>query len=134
MVNDNIMVHIKGVYWGIVLSLYLIPRLVFGQGDVTGGTGTGSGGGTGAFPNPIRYGSFMDFVQAILAVVLKIGIPVAAIFIIYSGFLFIKAQGNEAELTKAKSAFTYAIIGTAILLGSWLLAEGISATINSLKS
>ena len=75
----------------------------------------------------------MEFVKAILEVVLKIGIPVAAMFIIYSGFLFVKAQGNEAELTKAKNAFTYAVIGTAILLGSWLLAKGIESTINSLQ-
>lgn len=92
--------------------------------------GVNSGGG---FPNPIGYSTFMDFVQAILQVVLKIGIPVAAIFIIYSGFLFVKAQGNETELTKAKKAFTYAVIGTAILLGSWLLAKGIESTINSLQ-
>lgn len=88
---------------------------------------------SGTFCNPIGYGSFMEFVRAILGVVMKIGIPVAAMFIIYSGFLFVKAQGNEAELTKAKSAFTYAVIGTAILLGSWLLAQGISSTIDTLR-
>ena len=85
------------------------------------------------FCNPIGYSTFMEFVQAILQVVLKIGIPVAAMFIIYSGFLFVKAQGNPEELKKAKSAFTYAVIGTAILLGSWLLAKGIESTIISLK-
>lgn len=88
---------------------------------------------SGTFCNPIGFGSFMEFVNAILGVVMKIGIPVAAMFIIYSGFLFVKAQGNEAELTKAKSAFTYAVIGTAILLGAWLLAQGISSTIDSLR-
>lgn len=112
----------------VAVSLFTLPQIVLG-GNVTGGTG-GTGGG---FPNPIGYSTFMDFVQAILQVVLKIGIPVAAIFIIYSGFLFVKAQGNETELTKAKSAFTYAVIGTAILLGSWLLATGIESTINSLR-
>jgi len=76
----------------------------------------------------------MEFVEAILEVVLKIGIPVAAMFIIYSGFLFVKAQGNPEELKKAKSAFTYAVIGTAILLGSWLLATGIESTITSWES
>ncbi len=89
---------------------------------------------TGKFCNPITYGSFMEFVKAILEVVLKIGIPVAAMFIIYSGFLFVKAQGNPEELKKAKSAFTYAVIGTAILLGSWLLATGIESTITSWES
>jgi len=118
----------KKIFWYAVVSLFTFPQIVLG-GNVTGGTG-GTGGG---FPNPIKYTTFMDFVQAILQVVLKIGIPVAAMFIIYSGFLFVKAQGNEAELTKAKNAFTYAVIGTAILLGSWLLAKGIESTINSLQ-
>lgn len=93
-----------------------------------GGVNSGSG-----LSNPISYNNIMDFVQAILQVVLKIGIPVAAMFIIYSGFLFVKAQGNEKELAEAKKAFTYAVIGTAILLGSWLLAQGIASTINSLQ-
>ncbi len=117
--------QIKKIFWYAAITLFTLPQLVFGQGS-----GTNSGGG---LPNPIRFATFMDFVQAILQVVLKIGIPVAAIFIIYSGFLFVKAQGNEQELTKAKSAFTYAVIGTAILLGSWLLAKGIESTINSLQ-
>ena len=96
------------------------------------GGGVDSGGEL--FPNPIGPDNVMEFVQMILEVVMKIGIPVAALFIIYSGFLFVKAQGNEQELEKAKKAFTYAVIGTAILLGSWLLATGIESTINSLEA
>lgn len=119
---------VRNFFFSLAGFLVIIPRVIF-AGDVDLDTSDSE-----IFPNPIpRFGTFMDFVQAILQVVLKIGIPVAAIFIIYSGFLFVKAQGNEAELTKAKSAFTYAVIGTAILLGSWLLAVGIESTINSLK-
>src|SRR3989344_9322230 len=93
----NMINKMKKIFLYAIVSLYAIPQFVFGQG------GGSSGGGGTSFPNPIRYTTFMDFVQAILQVVLKIGIPVAAMFIIYSGFLFVKAQGNEAELTKAKN-------------------------------
>ena len=124
--------QIKKIFLYTIVSLYAIPQFVFGQGG--GSSGGGGNCGSSGFPNPISYCNFMDFVQAILQVVLKIGIPVAAMFIIYSGFLFVKAQGNEAELTKAKNAFTYAVIGTAILLGSWLLAKGIESTITSWES
>lgn len=120
--EKSILAH---VFLGIV-NFLLVPYMAFGQGSVTSG-------GTSGLQNPTSYSTIMDFVQAILQVVLKIGIPVAAMFIIYSGFLFVKAQGNEQELTEAKKAFTYAVIGTAILLGSWLLAQGIASTINSLK-
>jgi uncharacterized MnhB-related membrane protein len=49
--------------------------------------------------------------------------------IIYAGFLFVTASGNETKLETAKRALTYALIGTAILLGSVVIAKGIEATI-----
>ena len=82
--------------------------------------------------NPITLNNFADFVEAILDVVLAIGVPVAAIFIIYAGLMFVTAQGNETKLAAAKKAFTWAVIGTAILLGSWVMATAISNVIASL--
>ena len=123
----NMINKIKKTFWYGVVSLFTFPLILQAAPP-------GSPCESGTFCNPIAYDSFMEFVEAILEVVLKIGIPVAAMFIIYSGFLFVKAQGNPEELKKAKSAFTYAVIGTAILLGSWLLATGIESTITSWES
>jgi hypothetical protein len=61
-----------------------------------------------------------------------IGFFVAIFFIIYSGFLFVKARGNEQEITKAKSALTWTLVGTAVLLGAWIFATAIQGTINNL--
>lgn len=82
--------------------------------------------------NPAASPTLQAFIQAVLQIVVKIGLPVATIFIIWSGFLFLTAQGEEAKITKARHAFTWAVIGTAILLGSWLLATAIKATIDQL--
>jgi len=49
--------------------------------------------------------------------------------IVYSGFLFIKAQGNKTELETAKKAFTWTVIGGAILLGALAIAELLNATV-----
>jgi len=82
--------------------------------------------------NPIKVSNINDFIKTILEGVLKIGIPLIALAIIYSGFLFITAQGKEAKLTEAKNALLYTVIGAAILLGSWALAQLISETVLSL--
>lgn len=82
--------------------------------------------------NPIKVDNVNDFIKTILEGVLKIGIPLIALAIIYSGFLFITAQGKEAKLTEAKNALLYTVIGAAILLGSWALAQLISETVLSL--
>lgn len=86
------------------------------------------------YENPLGcdIATISQFVKAILTIIVKIGIPVATIFIIWSGFLFLTAQGDEAQLTKAKKAFIWSCIGTAVLLGAWLLGVAINATIQSI--
>lgn len=86
------------------------------------------------YDNPLGCSitSLPQFIKAVLTIIVKVGIPVATIFIIWSGFLFLTAQGDEAQLSKAKKSFVWACIGTAVLLGAWLLATAINATIQSL--
>ena len=84
--------------------------------------------------NPIpAVTSIGGLVEKILDIVLIIGVPIIAFFIIYSGFLFVVARGNPEGLEKAKTTFIYTLIGGALLLGAWVLAQGIADTINSLK-
>ena len=90
------------------------------------------GVGVNKLPNPISANSFQEFVKDVLGIVLQIGVPVAALALIYSGFLFVKAQGNADELQKAKDTFLWTVIGVAILLGAWVLATVIKGTISAL--
>ncbi|MBI1999462.1 MAG: hypothetical protein HYS74_02300 [Parcubacteria group bacterium] len=84
--------------------------------------------------NPLRdIGTVPQLVRAVLDVVVQIGAPIAAIFIIYSGFLFILARGNPTKLEKAKSALTWTVVGTAVLLGAWVLSQAIGGTIEQLR-
>jgi len=83
--------------------------------------------------NPIpRVTSVPDLIKTILEGLLKIGIPVVALAIVYCGFLFVQARGKPEAITKAKDALLYTLIGAAILLGSWAIAEMISATVLAL--
>lgn len=83
---------------------------------------------------PITPGiaSIPEFIKSILDIMIKVGIPVATIFIIWSGFSFITAQGDEGKLRKAKSGLFWASIGLAVLLGAWLIANAIVGTITQL--
>ena len=86
----------------------------------------------GQFCNPFGNGivTLPKFIEEITnKVILPVGSVVVVVMIIYSGFLFVTAQGNENKLTDAKKAITHAIIGALILLGSWVIANSIKGTI-----
>lgn len=82
--------------------------------------------------NPIKSETLQEFVSAILKGVLKVGIPLVALAIIYSGFLFVTALGNPGKIEEAKKTLTNTIIGAALLLGAWGLAELIVNTVENL--
>lgn len=105
---------------GIIINLALVSDTFALQGE-------------GSLKNPIKAETVSELVSAIAKVVAEIGIIVAAIFIIYSGFLYVSARGSEEKLKKAHETFTWAVIGTAIILGAWVIAEAIEATITSLS-
>ena len=85
-------------------------------------------------PNPISVGTIPEFIQKVLDFIITIGLPILAMAIIYSGFLFITAQGAEAQITKAKNALLFAVIGGFILLGSWLIAGAVKEALTDLLS
>lgn len=78
-----------------------------------------------AVPNPINCDTFSCVVQAITAILVNIAIPLAAIFLIYAGFLFVSARGNEQQLKSAKDVFWYTIVGTAIVVGAYAIASAV---------
>ena len=100
------------------------------------GSNTSQGGGAGSqtitFPNPTPYESIMDLLRAVLDAIVRILMPVIAIMLIVSGFLFITAGGDVKKLETAKKTFIGTIIGAAIVLGAWALATAIAGTVQGL--
>lgn len=89
-------------------------------------------------PNPIKCGksdcNLFDFIEIIVdKVLLPIGGVVAVMAFIYSGFLFVTAQGSEDKIKTAKTSLWYTAIGTAILLGAKVLTTVIQNTVGSLS-
>ena len=99
-------------------------------GDLTQTPVTGDLSGSGKIVNPIpKISSLTGLIKTILEAVVTIGIPIVTLAIIYCGFLFVKALGKPEELKKAKDALLYTVIGSAILLGAWTIAQLISDTV-----
>ncbi|MBU2633234.1 pilin [Patescibacteria group bacterium] len=84
----------------------------------------------GGLENPIKYNTFDAFIKAIAEVVMQIGGVLAVIFIIWSGYLFVTARGSEEQITKAKTVFMWTIVGTAVLLGAYVIS---TAVVNFVK-
>ncbi len=114
----------KIIFVGFVLSIALLPVFSFAQ--MTGDPPVVK------ITNPITASTLEGLIQTILVGVIKIGIPIIAIAIIYCGFLFVAARGNSEKITKAKDALLYTVIGAAILLGAWAIALLISETVLAL--
>jgi len=108
-----------------------------GSLDSDGGTDysgpLGSDGGTdytGLFENPLKFKSFLGFFQAVVrGVIVPVGVVIAVLALIYSGFLFVVAQGNEEKIRKARMTFFYTVVGTILLLGAWAIVEAITGTV-----
>lgn len=82
--------------------------------------------------NPLAVQGVADFVALVLKVMVMIALPIISFFIVYSGFLFITAQGNEEKLSKAKANLVYVIIGSALILGAWVIATLIGGTVSQI--
>lgn len=127
----------------LITFLLVLPILSFAQ-NTTAGDKFGNPSGTTAgdkfttsnantkIVNPIKATSVQGLIKTALETAIKIGIPVLALAIIYSGFLFVAAQGNSEKLDEAKRSLLYTIIGAAILLGSWAIAQLITETVRAL--
>jgi hypothetical protein len=72
------------------------------------------------------------FIEAIIHIVLIVGIPILVLAVIYAGFLYVKAQGNPSELEVAHRTLLYTVIGGALLLGAFVIANAIGQTVQEI--
>lgn len=111
----------------LVGSVYFTPTMEAAADKITVTT---------SINNPLgeKLTDIPSFIKKAIEIVLTVGVPVLVLAIIYTGFLFVQAQGNEKKLTDAKSALTNTLIGGALLLGAFVIAEAIGTTVEEIKS
>ena len=111
----------------LVLSSFLIfPAAIAApeQGNQIDAPQQGTQGITN-IPNPIQCDKASSCMARIAQIVAQIALPLVVVFIIYSGFLFVSARGNEEQLEKAKSPFFWAVIGAILVVGAYAIATAI---------
>lgn len=139
--NITKFVFVFAIAFILVATVSAEPGTGTGDGTGTGiGTGTGTGTGTGVkvnsgIKNPLgdSFADIPSFIESVLNFFLLIGIPIITLAIIYSGFLFVTAQGNSEKLKKAKQTLIYTLVGAALLLGSLVITRAIQGTVEEIK-
>lgn len=114
--------NFKKIYYSLFFVGILLPlRFIFAEGT----TGIG-------IRNPIGVNSIQKLVSSVLEILVVAGTPIAVLFLIFSGFKFITAQGNSTKITEAKQYFMWTLVGIVILLGAEVLAKVVEGTIEQL--
>ena len=80
--------------------------------------------------NPLGVTSIEQVIQKIMAVIVRLAVPVIICFFLYTGFMFITAQGDTKKLETAKNMFWQVMVGTIIILGAWAIAAAVVTTVN----
>ena len=97
------------------------------------GGGSSSSGQPNQLFNPLGKGaSLSTLLVDILQLVIRIGTVAIVLMLVVVGFMFVTAAGNTTQITKARNALMWTIIGALLLLGSEALAQGICATVQAL--
>ncbi|MEZ4211082.1 MAG: pilin [Candidatus Paceibacterota bacterium] len=106
-----------------------------GGGNATdpNGTATTAGWPQAVFQNPLNVTDLNGFVIGLLNALLKIGIPVMVIFLVYSGLRLVMARGNEKELESAKTNLLWVVVGVLILLSAWTIVKVLKGTFDELN-
>jgi hypothetical protein len=71
-----------------------------------------------------------EIFRAILDIIMVFAIPIILFFIVWAGFLYVKASGNPDKISQAHNALLYALIGGLIILGANVILAVITNTIN----
>lgn len=111
-------------FFSIAAALLLLPLSYVHAADATSG-----------LTNPL--GDTKDLstlLTKILAGVVQIGGVVVTLMLVYCGFLFVVAQGNEEKIREARTALLWTVIGALVLLGAAALQAVIASTVTSLTT
>ena len=113
----------------ILFAIFVVSSVATMPEVLAGDPGTG-------IENPLGSGTgdVSEFFKIILQkIVIPIGATVVAFFIIWSGFLFVTAGGNEEKISTTRKTFQWTMIGAAILLGSWAISTAIKVTVDAIS-
>ncbi|MFZ5559214.1 MAG: pilin, partial [Patescibacteria group bacterium] len=80
--------------------------------------GCEEGEGIICIPDPLECKTIDEIIEAIVTLIVAIGLGVGVIMIIWSAILYMTSAGNEQKVATAKKALMWTVIGIAILLSA----------------
>lgn len=98
--------------------------------DNDGGSNSNAGGQT--IINPLKANSLDELLLAILRGVIQLGTIFLVLALVWTGFLFVYAQGAEERIKNARAALMWTVVGGLLLLGAQGIALVLQATVNAL--
>jgi hypothetical protein len=99
----------------------------------TGSSPCGSSAASGGLKNPLNnICNLQQLLDAILGAIVDLGSIFLIFMLVYVGFLFVAAQGNEEKIRGARAALIWTLIGGLILLGAKAISLVISSTVSTL--
>ncbi len=82
--------------------------------------------------NPIQVPSLRQLLIEIIDVVIMLSVPIVVIAVVYAGFLFVTAGGNDQKLIQAKKIIFWSLLGALILFGARVIADVVCNTIQEI--
>lgn len=123
----------------IITFIFILPTFSWAQ-STEGPDGPSTEGPSSAssqvieIKNPFKENTIQDLIKVIIdEILLPIGGVIAVLMVMYSGFMYVTAQGDPGKIKKARDSLLAAVIGAAILLGAWVISTAITKTINELR-
>lgn len=84
--------------------------------------------------NPLGAGTSLPvLIDDILKIVVRIGSVIIIFMLVYVGYKFVVARGEPGEISEARNALMWTVVGALILLGAQAIALGIQATVDALS-
>lgn len=74
-------------------------------------------------PSAPDWGCIMQTVQNTVNFSITLGMIIAILYIVYSGFLFVMSAGNPSSREAAKTRLTNVVIGFVVVLAAWLVVD-----------
>jgi len=86
------------------------------------------------FIDPFGPGTELsDILETIVNVVIFIAFPLIVLMLVYTGFLFVQAQGNPAKLAEARKVFIWTLIGAFVILAAETLKDVVVDTVQEIR-
>lgn len=82
--------------------------------------------------NPAKADSVAAFFEAVFNAIFILILPIAVLAMAVVGLMFVAARGNPEKLTRAKNAFLYTVLGTALVFGILVLLKMLTSLAKAL--